>query len=129
MFAAKFCAFCRRPQNRHVTCDVRLKSKLTGRFAMNVYICWHRGTMGYGCRLRGKKWLFVPELGQPDNNIYKNISLEDLVFKNPVEKRLEILHEQDVDENKNKFSKILRFLVFPQYKAHTVCGLLLHKFH
>ena len=57
-----------------------LLNETTSKF-MNVYSCWYEGNFGYACRIAVRKWMFVPEMGQPDANIYKNLLLEDLTFK------------------------------------------------
>ena len=89
---------------------------------MNVYACWYHGIFGYGCRTRGRKWMFVPELGQPDDRIHRDLFLDDLIFRNSFDRRIELNLE-----NKLRKSSILRFLqrlVFPSQKMHTVGGLL-----
>lgn len=50
---------------------------------MNIYPCCFRGNLGYGCRIRGRRWMFVPEFGQPDHNVHRNLSIGDLRFSNP----------------------------------------------
>jgi len=89
---------------------------------MNVYACWYHGIFGYGCRTRGRNWMFVPELGQADNRTYRGLFLEDLVFKNPFDRHI----EQTLENNLRNFSfrKFLLALIFPRQKLHTVGGLL-----
>ena len=89
---------------------------------MNVYTCWHHGNLGYGCRTRRMRWMFVPELGQPDNRVYKNLCLDDLIFKNPFDRQIEL----DFEKQMRKFSivRFLRTLIFPEKKLHTVGGML-----
>lgn len=67
--------------------------------------------------------MFVPELGQADGQIYKQLSVNDLLFKNRSEKQYEI----GLDSSKYKFSllRILRSLFFSTHKPVTVGGLLL----
>ena len=67
--------------------------------------------------------MFVPELGQPDNKIYKNLTMNDLVFKNPFEKKFEL----DLERKLQKFSPLRLFkrLLSPGHRLHTVGGLLL----
>lgn len=60
---------------------------------MNIYRCWHQGILGYGCR-RGSAWMFVPELGQPDNQIYKGLDITDLVFLNNEERLFEMKNDK-----------------------------------
>ncbi len=93
---------------------------------MNVYTCLYHGNLGYGCRTRGRKWMFVPELGQPDNNIYKNLCLGHLIFKNPFDQKYEIAREKEL--NQFNLIKILKSLFHPSYKAQTVGGLLFTTF-
>lgn len=88
---------------------------------MNVYRCWHRGILGYGCR-RGRGWMFVPELGQPDNRIYKHLALTELVFRNRHEWRFEMKKE---DQRKgNSFSRLIRQFLAQRSRPHSVNGTL-----
>lgn len=89
---------------------------------MNVYTCWYQGNLGYGCRTRGRGWMFVPELGQPDGRVHKNLGLHDLLFKNQFERQIELNLENEL----RKFSlrRFLRTLISPRPKHHTVGGLL-----
>ena len=89
---------------------------------MNVYACWYQGNYGYACRTRGSRWMFVPELGQADNMVYRNLSLHELVFKNTIEKS----YEFNLEKNRNAFSPagLLKRLFLPGQKQHTVGGLL-----
>lgn len=89
---------------------------------MNVYACWYHGNFGYGCRTRSRRWMFVPDLGQPDNRIHKNLNLDDLLFKNPFDQQFELKLENII--RKFSFSAILRSLIFPRRKLNTVGGLL-----
>lgn len=93
---------------------------------MNVYNCYYQGVTGYGCRSHGGCWMFVPELGQPDNRIYKNIALDELKFRNLFEKQYEIELERQL--NSHRLLKILMSLVFPVYSSQTVGGLLFRRF-
>ncbi len=74
---------------------------------MNVYTCWHEGNLGYSCRTRGRQWMFVPEIMQPDNNIYNHLLLSDLVFKNTYEKQYEV--NREVEREHLSLVKILKF--------------------
>jgi len=38
--------------------------------------------------------MFVPEFCQTDNHIYRNLSLDDLIFKNPADKYSEMKLEE-----------------------------------
>ena len=89
---------------------------------MNVYTCWYRGNFGYGCRRQGRKWMFVPELGQQNHEIYRNLHLDDLVFKNPFDKKFELSFENRM----RQFSvlRLLKKLFTTGQKVHTVGGLL-----
>jgi len=89
---------------------------------MNVYACWHQGNLGYSCRIRGKQWMFVPDIMQPDKNIYNNISLSDLVFKNTYEMQYEVTRE----DKRERFSplNILKSIFIQAYKPKTIGGLL-----
>lgn len=89
---------------------------------MNVYVCWYQGNLGYSCRIRGKRWMFVPELGQPDGQVYKNLYLDDLLFKNQFERQIELKLENEL--RKFNLVRFLRMLIFPGRKPHTVGGLL-----
>lgn len=89
---------------------------------MNVYTCWYQGNLGYGCRTRGASWMFVPELGQPDGRVHKNLSLADLLFKNQFEREIELNLENEL--RKFSITRLLRSLIFPRKKSNTVGGLL-----
>ncbi len=60
---------------------------------MNIYRCRYLDTTGYSCRIRHRNWLFVPDLGQTDNRIRKNIRLGDLAFENSFELEYELSRE------------------------------------
>jgi hypothetical protein len=60
---------------------------------MNVYTCFYRGNLGYSCRTRGRDWMFVPELGQPDRRIHRRVALHELVFADPRAKAWELRRE------------------------------------
>lgn len=89
---------------------------------MNVYACWYEGSYGYSCRTRGSRWMFVPELGQPDRMIYRNLPLYALVFKNPIEKTYEL----NLEKSRSVFSLagLIRRLFLPGRKQQTVSGML-----
>lgn len=89
---------------------------------MNIYNCWHQGNLGYGCRIREKRWLFVPEMGQPDKNIYKNLCLDDLIFKNLMDKRNETEREKALDQF--TLTRLLQSILLPTTKPQTVGGQL-----
>lgn len=85
---------------------------------MNVYSCWHKGTLGYCCRRDNSEWMFVPELGQYDKTIYKNVAFEDLIFKNRYESEYEARLER------SRTAGLLQRILRKKYKPHTIGGLL-----
>jgi len=87
---------------------------------MNIYQCCYENSIGYGCRIGSKKWMFVPELGQLNNTIYKNIPLNDLVFRNPFEKN----YEQNREKQLTGFLSFLKSLFNTSYRPATIGGLL-----
>ena len=89
---------------------------------MNVYSCFYQGNIGYVCRTRGKRWMFVPELGQPDGSVYKNVSIDELVFRNPLDRKFELACEQRI--NRFSLGRLLARLLFGKPRTHTVGGLL-----
>lgn len=90
---------------------------------MNVYSCWYQGNFGYSCPVRQGKWIFVPELGQFDNKIYKNLVLEDLNFKYAGEKSFEKMRENRIIRNAMLIALLALF--FPRSRPLTVAGRLL----
>ena len=90
---------------------------------MNVYQCWYRGVLGYACRLRGRRWMFVPELGQYDRHVYRGVPLRELVFNNPLEKRHE--YARDALYRRTRLARILRTLFGFTARPATTAGLLL----
>ena len=93
---------------------------------MNVYPCWYRGTLGYGCRTGGRKWMFVPELGETDGNIYKNLKLEQLVFRNPLEKKYELQRDENPDST--AILNIFRSMFVSSAGSQNIAGELLSRF-
>ena len=91
---------------------------------MNVYQCWYRGLSGYCCRNHNLKWMFVPEMGQYNNNVHKHISLNDLVFNNVFAKQYELKIEHRIEKQKSNPLYFLKWLFFPEKKPNTVAGLL-----
>ena len=67
--------------------------------------------------------MFVPELGQPDSTIYKNLTMNELVFKNPFDHKFEL----ELERKLQKFSSLrfIKRLLSPARKLHTVGGFLL----
>jgi hypothetical protein len=93
---------------------------------VNIYSCWHQGNYGYCCPTKIGKWLFVPELGQADNKIYRNISLGEIVFKHDFEKEMETLREEF--QGQFHLEDFLNMLFLPCNKPLTVGGLLFAKY-
>ena len=93
---------------------------------MNTYPCWYRGNLGYGCRIQGRKWMFVPDFGQSDNNIHKNLCLEDLVFRNSLDKHFELRRDEQLDSL--SLVNRLRALFFSPVNSQSVAGELLSRF-
>lgn len=91
---------------------------------MNVYSCWYHGLNGYCCRSHNAKWMFVPELGQIDNRIHKQLSLNELVFDNPYAKAHELKIEQRLQKLKFNPFHLIKSLFFPESRANTVGGML-----
>lgn len=60
---------------------------------MNIYHCWYQGMRGYSCRMRNNRWMFVPDMGQPDTRSHRNLELTDLDFTNEFEKKRELDYE------------------------------------
>jgi len=90
---------------------------------MNIYRCQHRGTSGYGCRVKPNSWLFVPDLGECDNRIHRNIPLDSLVFDNILELQYELSRDQG-----NRLARYIRSfldLFLPISQPVTTAGLLL----
>lgn len=89
---------------------------------MNVYSCWYKGNYGYCCRRYNLTWLFVPELGQPDNTIYKNVAFEDFIFKSKYAEEYEREYQLRLDRiyAAGLMQKILR----KKYKPQTIGGML-----
>lgn len=91
---------------------------------MNVYSCWYRGLSGYCCRGHNSRWMFVPELGQTNNNIQKHISFHELVFDNSFARQYELELERRLQKLKINPFNFLKYLLFPARKASTVGGML-----
>ena len=93
---------------------------------MNIYTCWYRGNLGYGCRRGSKTWMFVPEFGQNDNHIYSDLSLEDLIFKNPADKRFE--RQLDDKSGSTVLLELIQAVFNSRNKAQGVTGGLLSRY-
>ena len=94
----------------------------TAKRTMNVYACCYRGNLGYGCRIRGRRWMFVPELGQRDRHVHRNVALGDLRFADPFAQTYE--RNQELPLTHRGFSNWLRG-IHPRPTGHSVGGLLL----
>lgn len=91
---------------------------------MNVYQCWYLGLKGYCCRNHNSRWMFVPEMGQINNNIHKHISLNDLVFNNAFAKEYELKLERKLEKMRSNPFNFIKSLLFPNKKVSSVGGLL-----
>jgi len=72
--------------------------------------------------------MFVPELGQGNSRIRKHLSLNDLVFDNPIAKQYELKIERQFQEMKSNPLHFLKSLFFSEKKASTVGGMLFASF-
>lgn len=88
---------------------------------MNIYRCWHQGILGYGCR-RGRGWMFVPELGQPDNRIHKGLEITDLVFLNNDERLFEM--KNDKLRNNRTLGRMMRSVMSLRTRPRSISGRL-----
>jgi hypothetical protein len=66
--------------------------------------------------------MFVPELGQPDGRVHRNLHLHDLMFRNPFDQRFEV----EIESRMQRFAlwKVLYWLFSDGGKPRTVGGLL-----
>ena len=78
---------------------------------MNIYNCWYQGISGFTCKLGTKHWMFVPNLGQINNHIFRNLSLFDLVFQNSIEYQYEL--EKELENNRSVLVRFITSLIFP----------------
>ena len=90
---------------------------------MGVYMCWYQGNLGYCCRMFHSAWMFVPELGQSDNRIHKNVPFSDLIFTNPLERMFERQNEIRLNRGWN-LADFVRSLLFAKFKPLTIGGRL-----
>lgn len=86
---------------------------------MNVYSCVYKGNKGYCCRRHNRNWMFVPELGQVDNKVYKNISFAEILFENIFDKKLE-----EKNQKKISINSLLHSVMSRKQKSQTIGGLL-----
>jgi hypothetical protein len=89
---------------------------------MNIYRCCYKGISGFASKMHRSAWTFVPDLGEVDNRIRRNLQLSDLVF--------EYRHQYDYEMNQPdterlSFRQLLRKLLFTAEPAHTTAGMLL----
>ena len=66
--------------------------------------------------------MFVPELGQPDGNIYRNVSINDLVFRNPRDRAFELLRETSLKHF--SLRRFINWLCGLEPRPRTLGGLL-----
>lgn len=90
---------------------------------MNVYTCFYRGNFGYCVRRQNASWMFVPELGQTDNNVHKNVPFDHLIFINPYEESFEREYEERL--RKRTLAGFLQAVFFRKYQTYTIGGELL----
>ena len=89
---------------------------------MNIYRCYYKGISGFASKMHRSTWMFVPDLGEVDNKIRRNLLLSDLVFK--------YRHQYDYEMNlpyteRLSLRQLLRKLLFTSKPAHTTAGMLL----
>jgi len=89
---------------------------------MNLYHCWYQGIPGQCCKQQQHGWLFVPESGQVNNRMHRNLKLSDLVFRNRSEYRHEL--EQSRTSTASGLGKYLRRSHYLSSQAVTVGGRL-----
>lgn len=89
---------------------------------MNTYPCWLNGRPGYCFEHPRSGWWFIPEQGQGDNEVRRNLSLEDFLFSNHRDRQFEY-HRREARQSIPWWQKYLRALFLP--KPHSVAGLLL----
>lgn len=70
--------------------------------------------------------MFVPEFGQKDNRIYKNLSLDDLIFKNPLDKHYEMKLEEQAGAR--PLLELFQSLFYSRNRAQSVAGELLSRY-
>jgi hypothetical protein len=89
---------------------------------MNVYRCWYKGIAGFASRAQRNAWMFVPDLGEVDNRVRRNLLLSDLVFKYRHQYDYELNHP---DCGRVSLRQYLRKRLFRSGPAHTTAGMLL----
>lgn len=70
--------------------------------------------------------MFVPEFGQIDNRIYKDLSLDDLIFKNPADKYYEMKLEEKAGAT--PLLGLFQSLFGSRNRAQSVAGELLSRY-
>lgn len=88
---------------------------------MNIYRCWHQGILGYGCR-RGSGWMFVPELGQTDDRVHKDLDITDLVFLNNEERLSEM--KNDKLRNNRALGRMVQSVMAVKTRPRSIGGRL-----
>lgn len=99
---------------------IRLLINIEGH--MNVYSCCYKGNYGYCCRRYNHSWMFVPELGQSDNNIYKNVAFDDFIFKNKYAEEYERDFQSHLERSNT--TGLLKKILRKKFKPQTIGGLL-----
>ena len=89
---------------------------------MNTYPCWLNGRPGYCFEHRRSGWCFIPEQGQADSKVRRNLSLEDFLFSNHHDRQFEY-RRRKIHQSIPWWQKCLRALFLP--KSHSVAGFLL----
>ena len=84
---------------------------------MNVYPCCYQGISGFGCKDFRQRWMFIPDMGQLSNKIYRNLELNQLVFKNERAQAFEYSLEND---KSSILQAILRVIGFPGATGNSV---------
>lgn len=90
---------------------------------MNTYACWHQGRPGFCFEHPRSGWWFVPEQGQPDNEIRRYLALEDFLFANRIDWQLEYDRRQ-IHAAMPWWRRSLQAVLSPA-RPRSVAGLLL----
>jgi len=67
--------------------------------------------------------MFVPELGQADSNIYKNLVLDNITFRYGCEKSFKEMQESR--RARVSWPTLVLSIFLPRIKSQTIPGLLL----
>ena len=68
--------------------------------------------------------MFIPELGQIDSRIHKQLTLQELVFDNPIAQQHELRLELGRINIKSRTFNFLKSLFLSENKPNTVGGML-----